>query len=152
MKNKPTITYIKDNIETSVTLDFLNQGRILNELLTITTEHEYISTYGISNLSSYQDTIFIIKDDVEFIHFKNFAFGSYIKGIKCSEDALCILENCRFIQNNAYSNTLTFFGGTFELINPTFIKIDELVTIDETDLSISYTADKENDVSEKLKL
>ena len=38
MKNKPTITYIKDNIETSVTLDFLNQGRILNELLTITTE------------------------------------------------------------------------------------------------------------------
>ena len=65
---------------------------------------------------------------------------------------MCILENCRFIQNNAYSNTLTFFGGTFELINPTFIKIDELVTIDETDLSISYTADKENDVSEKLKL
>lgn len=140
MIQQPTITYIKNGVEKTVTINMFNKKRILKEI------YEASHIYG-----RWDDWIhYKIKADIDFIHFKNFPFQQ-VRIIECPEDTICILENCVFQNQKSYE--LKIRGGNFEFINPTLKEIGEISSRlqDVKDLSIIITT-KPNNQKQKVQL
>lgn len=103
---KQTITYIKNGVETTTKVNALNKNYLLPKLFRIHTSD-----------------VIVINHDISLIYFKNINFTA--NKIKCENlRTICIFENCTFKQST--SKTFEIGWGSFELINPNFIDIDEI--------------------------
>ena len=98
--NQPTITYIKNGIEKTIIINRFNQKKVLEQIY----EKKY-------NLVGYYFIDYKIKDDIEFIHFKNFYFHEVTK-IEIPNDTLCILEDCVFQNKVNCHKSLKLIGGS----------------------------------------
>lgn len=67
MNLTPTITYIKNGIEKTIAVTKWNKRKIKKEIYKLTYQFDLI------NYQIYGD-MYTIKDDIEFIHFKNLSF------------------------------------------------------------------------------
>ena len=74
MKEVTSIIYIKNGIEKNVNLNFLNKNKILKKIYKYDPE----------------DKKYVIRNDIEFVHFKNFFFRS-INSIESNDNSICIL-------------------------------------------------------------
>lgn len=116
MKQQPTITYIKNGEENTITLTRWNQRRVLKDVIEMD-YRDHLKT----------QIIYSINADVELIHFKDVRFPEVWK-IESSKETICILENCTFERNYGYMNILSVEGGIFGFINPNLINIEEINT------------------------
>ena len=129
MKEKPTITYIKNGQEKTININFWNKSKILNEIF-----------------KNYNQYIFInkeleIKEDIEYVHFKNIKIDA--SGIECeNENTICILDECTISTTDEITNSFEIFDGYFEFINPKFINTLELYSSYVTDLN--FILNKQN--------
>ena len=103
---KSTITYIKNGQEKTVEITLLNSSKIKKEIFNS-------NNWGRINL----------KKDIEYIHFQNIDFPSFINnkefcGIKNNYNTICVLENCDLKNKlNNEVNRIELIGGIFQLIN-----------------------------------
>lgn len=116
MKQQPTITYIKNGKENTITLTRWNQRRVLKDVVEMS-YRDRMNTQIVYNINA----------DVELIHCKDVRFPEVWK-IESSKETICILENCTFERNYGYMNSLKVEGGSFEFINPNLINIEEINT------------------------
>lgn len=132
MKQKPTITYIKNNEEKTITLNLFTIPKQLMEL--------YLITFDF-----YDGKIYKIKDDIQFIHFKNFSFQN-ISEIRCAYDTICILEDCTFSKKSYLRRSLYLDGGSFEVIDPILINIEgiDAKTFFPQQINVIYTKKIQN--------
>lgn len=111
MKSKATITYIIGNKEETIIPHFYNRKKVFSTDDMFTKDLRY--------------SVYNINPDIQLIHFKNFTFLD-CKRIECSENTLCILEDCTFWRKESPVQNLFFKGGTFELIRPNFVGFEEV--------------------------
>lgn len=100
MREKPMVTYQKQNIEISKPITYFNKYSIINTLF----EHPF------EQVNSWD--FYSVNKGISKIHLKNVTFYRDIKFI-CPKNTTLILENCQFNGANLY-----FFGGNIQLINP----------------------------------
>ena len=101
MKEKKTITYIKNGTEVTKIINLFNKKEILDTIF----EQYRLLSEGIE---------LIIKEDVEYLLLKNICFSQNIK-LLIPNTTIIILENCYF-----KGKKIDFKGGNIQLINPQF--------------------------------
>lgn len=115
-----SVTYIKDGNLKTVMLNNRNKRKVLAEIF----ETSY---YG-----SYNQLTASIKENIDFVRFKNVRFVDYRK-FKCcrpsikNNDTICIFDNCILELNNMSS--IYFKYGTFRMLNTKLENVDGIVTI-----------------------
>lgn len=137
-KTKPTITYVKNNEEKTLTLN-------------IWTELTKLSEIFLKN----QSGMYVIREEIDLVHFKNWDFElNYdhpTTTIECPKNTVCILEHCNFLgeMQKGY-HELRIKGGSFQLIHPNLDKISKLKTC-TTDFSLTL-ANRDQAMSPTLKV
>ena len=108
------ITYIKKGKEATKVITRWNDKRILKEIVEM------------SDYRFYEPTAshYTIKDDIEFVYFKNINFVDVFL-IESPKDAICIFEECMFGSRNIGYESIKLSGGSFQIINPTLINMNE---------------------------
>lgn len=100
---KSIVNYIKDGKEVRKKINILNYLKIDIAL--------FKNNISIVNLE--------IKDDVDFLNFKNFSLTG-IDVLSANRESLCILDHC-FMNKSKYARSyLRFKEGSFQIINPDF--------------------------------
>lgn len=125
-----SVTYIKDGNLKTITLNSRNRKKVLDDIF----ETSY---YG-----SYNQLTANIKENIDFVHFKNIKFVDYRKFICCSpcmrnNETICIFENCTLELKN--TSSIYFKYGTFKLINVKLDNIDGIVTIQGKEFHLHET-------------
>ena len=118
MKQKQTITYIKDGKETTITLNRFNQRFVFNKLF-------YNYPYdGVSN-GRYK-----VRDEITYLEIKNYQFKRHSIITCINPETIIILDNCR------YDVSIELSEGSYRLIYPTFIENKGNIAGDWTVLKI----------------
>lgn len=140
-KLRPTVTYIQNGVERTLTLDGWNRWKVED---TIYARKREYSPYYLRGT---------IKKDISWIHFKNFNFKFQADEyrnvsldsegwrnvsygimpeckILCSEDTVCILENCRFFgdEDLRRGECLSLIGGSFQVVHTYLGCFDSIYT------------------------
>jgi len=146
MKQKATLTYIENNIEKKVNLNFFNQNKMLAKIFKI---KEICKNY----LYSYRPY-----HDIELIHIKNYTFKNILRiernyhYVTNSKAPIIILENCIFEGDLLEIK----YDSIIEIINPHFKKNSQIeiqnalivnITLDEESKDIRLKMDYCKDVN-----
>ncbi len=140
-KLRPTVTYIQNGVERTLTLDGWNRWKVED---TIYAKKREYSPYYLRGT---------IKKDISWIHFKNFNFKFQADEyrnvsldsegwrnvsygimpeckILCPEDTVCILENCRFFgdEDLRRGECLSLIGGSFQVVHTYLGCFDSIYT------------------------
>lgn len=136
MKTKSIINYIENGQEKTININFYNKTKTLKKIFE-----------NYNNELFYQNENLKIKDNIEYIHFKNIKLETNC--IECkNSNTICILEDCTLKTINKNDDTLEIFDGYFEIINPNFINVSELYSDFVNDFNFTMT--KENTEEKSL--
>ena len=132
MNQKPTLTYIENNQEKTVTLNFFNHQKMFEKIFKIKQSYKDIYSY-----TPYCD--------IELIHIKNYTFKNSLRigrnyhYVSYSKGPIIILENCIF-----ESDLLDIEGNNVEIINPIFLKNSEIEIRNSKVVDITLNEDSKN--------
>ena len=129
MKQRSTITYIKNNKEKTITLNKLNQQVILNQLF-------YNHLYDGVVEGNYE-----VRKEITYLEIKNYQFNKHATITSINPETTIILDSCIF------DSTIELTEGSYQVIHPTFTENEgNIIGNSIEDLIIDINPNEKNDI------